>query len=249
MPDPFPLSVTEGSPAGDLGRRISARRSALGLSRQETADRAGMAASYVQYLEEHPGAAPSRSALLRLAEALSTTVTDLAGGGSELQPGPGRAASDPEFTELTVQECRELLSTHGVGRVAVPTVSGPVVVPVNYSVVDGAIVFRTASGSTPSQAAGCQVAFEIDRFDDVFGEGWSVLALGRARTVTDTDDVRHLTERAFSEPWAGGRREEWVRIDPLSLTGRRIAARRGTVSGASGTDGPSPAGPTRRNME
>lgn len=249
MPDPFPLNVTEGSPTGDLGRRIAVRRTALDLSREETAGRAGVAASYLQYLEEFPGAAPGRSVLLRLAAALDTTVTDLAGGGSDLTPGQGRAGSDPTFTGLTVEECRELLSTHGVGRVAVPTASGPVIVPVNYSVVDGAIVYRTASGAMPSRAAGCQVTFEIDRIDDAFGEGWSVLALGRARSVTDADDVRRLTEHASSKPWAGGPREEWIRIDALSLTGRRITTRRGTFSGESGTDGPSPADPARRNME
>jgi len=248
MPDPFPLSVTEGSPTGDLGRRIAVRRTALDLSREETADRAGMAASYLQYLEEFPGAAPGRSVLLRLAEVLHTTVTDLAGGGSDQTPGPGRAGPDPTFTELTVQECRELLSTHGVGRIAVPTASGPVVVPVNYSVVDGAIVYRTAPGTTPSRAAGYQVTFEIDRIDDAFGEGWSVLALGRARTVTDPDDVLRLTEHAFSTPWAGGPREEWVRIDALSLTGRPITTRQGTFSETSGTDGPSPGGSAGRNM-
>ena len=249
MPDPFPLSVTEGSPTGDLGRRIAVRRTALGLTREETAAQAGVAASSLRYLEEFPGAAPGRSVLLRLAEVLHTTVTDLAGGDSDQTPGPGRAGSDPTFTELTVQECRALLSTHGVGRVAVPTVSGPVVVPVNYTVVDGAIVYRTAPGTTPSRAAGCQVTFEIDRIDDAFSEGWSVLALGRARTVTDPDDVRRLTEHAFSTPWAGGPREEWVRIDALSLTGRRIATRQGTFSEAGGTDGPSPADPAGRNME
>ncbi|MFJ5309737.1 helix-turn-helix domain-containing protein [Streptomyces sp. NPDC088350] len=247
MPDPFPLNVTDGSPAGDLGRRIAVRRTALDLSREETAVQAGVAASYLQYLEEFPGAAPDRSVLLRLAAALDTTVTDLAGGDSDLTPGQGRAGSAPTFTELTVQECRELLSTHGVGRVAIPTASGPVIVPVNYSVVDGAIVYRTAPGAMPSRAAGCQVTFEIDRIDDAFGEGWSVLALGRARTVTDADDVRRLTEQAFSQPWAGGSREEWVRIDALSLTGRRITTRQGTFSEASGTDGTSPAGPAVPN--
>ncbi|MFI6408117.1 helix-turn-helix domain-containing protein [Streptomyces sp. NPDC050548] len=249
MPDPFPLSVTEGSPTGDLGRRIAVRRTALDLSREETADRAGVAASYLQYLEEFPGAAPDRSVLLRLAAVLDTTVTDLAGGTSDLTPGQGRAGSAPMFTGLTVQECRELLSTHGVGRVAVPTASGPVIVPVNYSVVDGAIVYRTAPGALPSRAAGCQVTFEIDRIDEAFGEGWSVVALGRARTVTDADDVRRLTEHAHSTPWAGGSREEWVRIDALSLTGRRITTRQGTFSEESGTDGPSPADPARRNMD
>ncbi|WP_405952523.1 pyridoxamine 5'-phosphate oxidase family protein [Streptomyces prunicolor] len=249
MPDSFPLNVAEGSPTGDLGRRIAVRRTALDLSREETAAQAGVAASYLQYLEEFPGSAPGRGVLLRLAEVLHTTVTDLAGGDSDLTPGAGRAGSDPAFTELTVQECRELLSTHGVGRIAIPTVSGPVIVPVNYSVVDGAIVYRTAPGAMPSRAAGCQVTFEIDRIDEAFAEGWSVLALGRARTVTDPDDVRRLTEHAFSTPWAGGPREEWIRIDTLSLTGRRITTRQGTLSDVSGTDGPSPADPAGRNME
>ncbi|MFF4054866.1 helix-turn-helix domain-containing protein [Streptomyces sp. NPDC001668] len=249
MADPFPMSVTAGSPRGDLGRRIAVRRKALDLSREEAAAQTGVAASYLQYLEEFPGAAPGRSVLLRLAEVLHTTVTDLAGGDSDQTPGPGRAGSDPTFAELTVQECRELLSTHGVGRVAIPTVSGPVIVPVNYSVVDGAIVYRTAPGAMPSRAAGCQVTFEIDRIDDAFSEGWSVLAIGRARTVTDADDVRRLTEHAFSTPWAGGPREEWVRIDALSLTGRRITTRQGTFSEARGTDGPSPADPAERNMD
>jgi nitroimidazol reductase NimA-like FMN-containing flavoprotein (pyridoxamine 5'-phosphate oxidase superfamily) len=249
MPEQVPPKVAEGLPVGDLGRRIAVRRAELGLSREETAVRAGMAPSYLQYLEEHPAAAPGTSVLLRLAEVLHTTATELTGGDTELPPGPGKAAREPEFTELTIQECRALLSTHGVGRLAVPTVSGPLVVPVNYSVVDGAVVFRTDPGTTPSQAAGCQVSFEVDRIDDAFSEGWSVLVIGRARTVTDPEDVRRLAERAFSRPWAGGRREEWVRIEPLGITGRRITTREGTLADADGTDGPSPSAAESRTME
>jgi len=215
-------NVVEGSPLGDLGRRLAVRRAELGLTREETATRAGMAPTYLQYLEERPSAAPGIGALLRLAEALDTTVRDLTGCDTDLPPGPGRAGLHPEFTELSTQQCRELLSAHGVGRIAVPTESGPVIVPVNYSVVEGAVVFRTAPDTTPAQAAGCQVAFEVDRIDDAFSQGWSVLVRGHARTVTDPDDVRRLAERAYSTPWAGGRRDVWVHIDPLVITGRRI---------------------------
>jgi hypothetical protein len=221
MAEQAPPSAVEGA-LGDLGRRLAARRAQLGLTRTETAARAGMAPGYLQYLEERPGAAPGSGVLLRLADVLETTVQHLTGGDTELPPGPGQASRSPEFTELSTSECRALLSTHGVGRLAVPTASGPVVVPVNYSVVDGAIVFRTAPGTTPSQAAGCQVAFEVDRIDDAFSQGWSVLVRGRARVVTDPDDVRRLADRVRSAPWAGGRRNQWVRIDPLVITGRRI---------------------------
>jgi len=223
QPRPNAVNAAEGSPLGDLGRRLALRRAELGLTRRQTAARAGMAPSYLGYLEEHPGAAPGTSVLLKLAEVLETTMTDLTGGDADLPPGPGRAARHPEFTELSKQECRKLLATHGVGRIAVPTVSGPVIVPVNYSIVDGAIVFRTGPGMTPAQASGCQVAFEVDRVDDALSQGWSVLVRGHARTVTDPDAVRRLSERAYSTPWAGGERALWVRVDPLSITGRRIA--------------------------
>jgi hypothetical protein len=42
--------AVEGSPRGDLGRRIARRRTELGLTRRETAQRAGMAPSYLRYL-------------------------------------------------------------------------------------------------------------------------------------------------------------------------------------------------------
>ncbi|MFH8798310.1 helix-turn-helix domain-containing protein [Streptomyces sp. NPDC017936] len=216
------VNVTEGPPSGDLGRRIAARRVELGLSREEAAVRAGMAPSYLAHLEQHPGAAPSQGVLLRLAGVLRTTVSALTGGDADLPPGPGPAGRAPRFTELSRTECGDLLSTHGVGRLGVSTVQGPVIVPVNYSVVDGRIVFRTALGATPSLAAGCPVAFEVDRIDDAFSEGWSVLVRGHARMVTDLGEERRLAQRAHSRPWAGGRRELWVRIDPYTVTGRRI---------------------------
>ncbi|MFJ5530293.1 helix-turn-helix domain-containing protein [Streptomyces sp. NPDC093261] len=211
-----------GHPTGDLGRRIALRREELGLTREETADRAGMAAGYLRYLEEQSTATPSAASLLRLAGALETTVRDLSGGDVDLPPGLGQAGRHPKFTVLTTQECQELLSTHGVGRLAVSTASGPLVVPVNYSVVEGTVVFRTLPHAVPSQAPGPQVAFEIDHVDGALSQGWSVLVRGQARAVTDPESVRRLEEQAYSAPWAGGQRELWIRIEPLSITGRRI---------------------------
>ncbi|GAA3066142.1 helix-turn-helix domain-containing protein [Streptomyces glomeratus] len=215
--------TTEGHPAGALGRRLALRREELGLARDEAAARAGMAPSYLQYLEEQPTAAPGVSTLLRLAGALETTVLELTGGDVELPPGLGQAGGHPKFTEMTIQECRDLLLSHGVGRLAVPTVSGPEIVPVNYCVIDGAVVFRTAPGTVPSQASGTQVAFEVDRIDASFSQGWSVLVRGHASTVTDPDSVRRFEDQAHCEPWAGGQRDLWIRIETLSITGRRIA--------------------------
>ncbi|MFE6287069.1 helix-turn-helix domain-containing protein [Streptomyces sp. NPDC057877] len=213
---------SQSRPLGDLGRRLARRRAEVGLSRTQAALRAGVAPSYLRYLEERPGAAPDAGVLLRLAGALETTLSELTGGAAELPPGLGQASPRAEFTELTERECRELLSTHGVGRVAVNTWEGPAVVPVNYAVVDGAIVYRTAPGSTPSLAVGRRIAFQTDHIDEVFSRGWSVLVRGDAAAVADLAVARLLDERAYSLPWAGRGRELWVRIEPRLITGRRI---------------------------
>ncbi|MFD5493907.1 pyridoxamine 5'-phosphate oxidase family protein, partial [Streptomyces sp. NPDC127091] len=160
--------------------------------------------------------------LLRLAAALGTSVQALRGSGVDLPPGRGTALLHPELRDLAPQECRTLLSTHGVGRIAVTTPEGPAVVPVNYEVLDDTIAFRTAPDSVPAAAVGSEIAFEVDHVDDAMSRGWSVLAVGPARVVTEPDQVRRLTERAHTAPWAGDGREMWVSIRPTRLTGRRI---------------------------
>jgi nitroimidazol reductase NimA-like FMN-containing flavoprotein (pyridoxamine 5'-phosphate oxidase superfamily) len=209
---------------GDIGRRVAQRREELGLTREDVALRAGSAPSYLQYVEERAGA-PGIGFLLRLADALETTVGNLTGGGMDLPPGIGKAGYHSELVEMTAEECRKRLSTHGVGRVAVSTSDGPAIVPVNYLVMDDIVAYRTAPDAVPAAAAGTEVAFEVDHIDDALSQGWSVLVVGPARAVTEAEAVRHLEEQAATTPWAGGSRGLWVTITPTRLTGRRIHVR------------------------
>ncbi|MGR3937546.1 helix-turn-helix domain-containing protein [Streptomyces sp. BRA346] len=209
---------------GDLGRRVALRREELGLSRADLAARAGTSPGYVRYIEEYP-ADPGAGVLLRLASALETSTAELRGGTAMSPPGLGRAARRADLLELSPWECRERLATHGVGRVSVSTAPGPAIVPVNYSVVDDTVVFRTAPDATPAAAAGAEVAFEVDHIDEALSEGWSVLVVGRARRVTDPAAVRRLDDAAYTPPWPGGGRDLWLRIEPERITGRRIRAR------------------------
>ncbi|MFF2518065.1 pyridoxamine 5'-phosphate oxidase family protein [Streptomyces sp. NPDC058086] len=219
----FDTPPPEGaSHAGDIGHRVAAERRRQGLTRAETARRAKMAPQYLAYLEER-SADPSLASLIRLAAALGTSVAALRGSGIDLPPGRGQALLDPQLRDLSPDECRARLSTHGLGRVAVSTPGGPAVVPVNYEVVDDAIVFRTAPNSAPAAAVGTDVAFEVDHVDEAMSQGWSVLAVGPARAVTEPEAVRRLADHAHSKPWAGGERELWVSIRPTQLTGRRIS--------------------------
>ncbi|MFC9291503.1 pyridoxamine 5'-phosphate oxidase family protein, partial [Streptomyces sp. NPDC057052] len=174
-------------------------------------------------LETHP-ADPSPGTLMRLADAMGTTLLELKGGGQERPPGQGQALYHPRLRELDEEECRALLSTHGVGRISLTTEHGPAVFPVNYEVVDGTIAFRTAPDTTLAAAVGHEVAFEADHIDEAMSQGWSVLAVGPARAVTDPAAVRRLDERAHSAPWAGGRRTLWVAVTVGRLTGRRITS-------------------------
>ncbi|WCE01710.1 pyridoxamine 5'-phosphate oxidase family protein [Streptomyces sp. HUAS 31] len=212
-----------GPNPGDVGRRVAVERRRHGLSRGEAARRARMSPDYLAYLEEHP-ADPTVATLIRLADALGTTVTALRGAGIDTPPGQGHALLHPHLRDLGPEECHALLSTHGVGRIAVTTPDGrPAIIPVNYEIVDEDIVFRTAPGSAAAAAVGTDAAFEVDHMDDALSQGWSVLAVGPASAVTETAAVRRLVQHAHTAPWAGGTREMWVAIRPVRLTGRRIA--------------------------
>ncbi|MFF3608902.1 helix-turn-helix domain-containing protein [Streptomyces sp. NPDC002463] len=215
----------------DLGRRVAARRTQLGLSWEDVAARAGSTPGYIAYVEERLPT-PGIEFLVRLANALETTVQDLTGNTADLTPGGARAGYGARMEEIGEAECWELLDGHGVGRVAVEGPDGPAVFPVNYQVVDREIVFMTAADSSLARASasGAEVAFEEDHLDEAFSQGWSVLFVGPARTVSDEAAVRRIKSGAYSAPWAGDGRDTVVTLAPRRVTGRRIL-----VPGAPGT--------------
>jgi nitroimidazol reductase NimA-like FMN-containing flavoprotein (pyridoxamine 5'-phosphate oxidase superfamily) len=215
-----PEEARPSSP-GDLGRRVALRREQLGLSREQTAVRAGMAMPYVEYLESSPTEV-ERGALARLAAVLGTSVDQLLGGGLDLPPGRASAAAHPVLEELARAECWERLSTDGVGRVALGTAAGPIVLPVNYWVLDGTLIFRTAVEGPLAAAVGQRVAFEVDRIDEALRTGWSVMIAGIATRIDDRPALAHLKQRDNPSPWAGGERDLWIRIKPTDISGRVI---------------------------
>lgn len=216
----------------DVGRRIALRREQLGLERGEVAERAGVAPEYLRYLEERP-ASPSYASLTRVARALDTTVAELAGGPRPGGTAPPEVSHRDGLRELDEDACWELLAEHSVGRVAVATDGGPAIVPVNYAVDGRTLVYRTAPDASPARAVEAdELAFEVDHLDEAQRIGWSVLVVGRARRLTDPEEVRSLAERLTGpdgdragggpEPWAGGTRDLWVRLAPGRVTGRRV---------------------------
>ena len=119
-------------------------------------------------------------------------------------------------------ECLRLLEGHGVGRVGCRVHGRPVIFPINYVVLDNAVLFRARRGSDLDRGTGdVDVAFEVDGADNVYHEGWSVLVTGLSVHVRDAGEVEQL--RAVSLlPWAGEDRDLFVRIALDQISGRRV---------------------------
>ena len=124
--------------------------------------------------------------------------------------------------ELSAAECWRLLRTHEVGRLAVSITDHPDIFPINYVVDGDGIVFRTGAGTKLAAAVlGRSVAFEIDGYDPIAGDAWSVVAKGRAR------QIEHMIEYFDADtlplfPWHAAPKPDIVRIEPLEVTGRRF---------------------------
>lgn len=200
-------------------RRIAERRAELGLSESALSTRAAMSPRYLQHLlDAGPDFDPG--GLVRVAAALDLTYQELLEGRRE-PPGRSEAGARPVLAQLSTAECWDKLGGHGVGRVAMPVQPGPAVLPVNYLVDEGTIVYRTTPGGPAQPAPGEGVSFQVDQIDDHLSRGWSVLLTGTAEHVEDGAEADRLAERA-PEPWAGGDRPVWIRVRPKSVTGRRI---------------------------
>lgn len=206
---------------GDLARRVVRRRRELGLSREEVARRAGMAAGYLAYLEHSPAVAVPRGSVIRLANALETTVNDLRGGRVAPPPGRGRAGPHPQLDVLTHEECEAHLAGGGVGRLVFVSAGVPVALPVDFRYLQGDIAFRTRADGALAAAAGTIVSFEVDQIDDAMSEGWSVLVSGLARRVDDPDELEQIAALGI-EPGPRHHRETVIRIETAELSGRSI---------------------------
>ena len=131
----------------------------------------------------------------------------------------------PESRDLSLSECETLLRAGVAGRVAFVTPTGPHIVPVNYSVVDGAVVIRTSPYSVlGTYGRDTTLAFEVDHLDYERQRGWSVVARGRAEAVHDSDEIERIRRLREPRPWAAGSRALFLRLFWTELTGRQLGA-------------------------
>ena len=119
---------------------------------------------------------------------------------------------------LDVEECLVLLRWENIGRLAVGVRGeAPLIVPVNFVLYEGSIVFRSDDGTKLDRLREQPVSLQVDRFDQYRRIGWSVLFRGIAHEI-DPAEVPDLDV----ETWAPGSKAHWVRIVPTAISGRRL---------------------------
>jgi nitroimidazol reductase NimA-like FMN-containing flavoprotein (pyridoxamine 5'-phosphate oxidase superfamily) len=119
-------------------------------------------------------------------------------------------------TTMSADECASRIRSINLGRIAWVHDGAPHVLPVNFAMDDGAVIFRTRPDSSmAAQLAGTAVAFEVDSAD--FGDlvGWSVVVTGTCRPAPD-----ELAGRMT--PWVEGERSRVFRIEADAMTGRKL---------------------------
>ena len=125
--------------------------------------------------------------------------------------------SDP-VVALTDEQCWERLRAQELGRLVTHVGDVLDIFPVNF-VVDGeSLLFRTAPGSKLFElTVQDEVLFEVDDHTDT--DAWSVIVRGRAHALDDSAEVERADGLGL-RPWIPTLKYTYVRIDPVSLSGR-----------------------------
>ena len=131
--------------------------------------------------------------------------------------------SEAWLERLAIDGCLALLRANTIGRIAFVVDDFPVIVPVNYRLVETGghawLAMRTRPDSVIDRAP-MNVAFEVDGVDPVHRQGWSVLARGTLHHVDP--DAEDFGENFDLEPWIQAERDSWLIIDPFAITGRYL---------------------------
>jgi nitroimidazol reductase NimA-like FMN-containing flavoprotein (pyridoxamine 5'-phosphate oxidase superfamily) len=119
-------------------------------------------------------------------------------------------------------ECMKLISLETLGRLGYIDLDRPNIVPVNYRSVDGNIFIRSLEGQKLESAhrrdATC---LEVDRLDKWGRTGWSVVVHGTLEVIKDAAHLQQAWEND-PQPWAHSETFTWLRMEPRSVTGRRV---------------------------
>jgi Pyridoxamine 5'-phosphate oxidase len=140
-----------------------------------------------------------------------------------------RAAMPRQLTPVGREEALRLLGSVSLGRIVFTHQALPAIRPVNHMLDGEDIVVRVQEGALltavagATTASGAVVAYEADVIDPETHLGWSVVATGYARAITDGDELARVG--VLLRPWVSDTMTCAVRVSPDLVTGFRLTAR------------------------
>lgn len=137
-------------------------------------------------------------------------------------PAPEPRTDRNGLEVLSRDACLTLLGRATLGRVGLSIGALPTVLPVNFRLVDGHVVFRTGVGSKLDAATrGAVIAFEVDEVDPVAHTGWSVVVTGIAEEAPPAGWAGEIASSAVPR-WAPEGASRLLFLSTGIVSGRRI---------------------------
>jgi hypothetical protein len=131
---------------------------------------------------------------------------------------------------LDAAECRRLLSTASLGRIAFTEGALPAIQPASYTLRDEDVLIPTGSGSKLAAGSrGAVLAFEVDDYDLLARTGWNVTVVGPSRLVIAPDQVQVLDALGV-RPWAPAPAHCYIALRMALVRGRRISSTEGRAA-------------------
>jgi nitroimidazol reductase NimA-like FMN-containing flavoprotein (pyridoxamine 5'-phosphate oxidase superfamily) len=125
---------------------------------------------------------------------------------------------------LDTAECRRLLATASVGRIAFTEGAMPAIQPASFTIGGDDVLIPTGLGSKMAVGSRAAVlAFEVDDYDLTERTGWNVTVVGPSRLISDPDAIRLLDSHGV-RPWAPASHHCYIAVRMAVVRGRRISS-------------------------
>jgi hypothetical protein len=125
---------------------------------------------------------------------------------------------------LDQAECRRLLATASIGRIAFTEGALPAIQLASYALQGEDVVIPIDPSSTMAASSrGAVLAFEVDDYDVLERTGWNVTVIGPSRLVSMPDQVRALDGLGVV-PWAPAATHCYIALRMTVVRGRRMSS-------------------------
>jgi len=135
---------------------------------------------------------------------------------------------EPGLEALSADECRRLLTSVPLGRLAFTVGALPTIQPMHFTVRgDEVLIPARRGGKVEAASRGAVLAFEVDEYDASARSGWSVTVVGPSRVLTDAAEVTALHQGVLPS-WVPAADACVVAVRIARMSGRRVIPTRPT---------------------